>query len=531
MPIVAIENIGDVGIVNDTPPHELPPEAWSAGQNMRFLNGKAQKIMGETSVFGTPTIAPHWLLPWQAQTNYYWIYAGVDKVYYTEGSVHTNITRYTTTPGDDDYSTGSRPLWTGGILHGVPILNNNNFVDPPQQWDSALSRLKDLDNWPASTWCNVMRPFQNFLVALHIKKGATEYPYTVKWSHPADPGSVPVTWDETDVTKLAGEQTIAQTGGHLVDCLPLNGINIVYKEDAIWTMTLAGSQYVFAFREASNSVGLLAPKCVKEFYRRHLVVGQNDIVVFDGLTPQSIVTKRMRDFFYNNLDSTHWDKTTVTINYAHREVWISYVEAGSTYLTHALVWNWDTNIWTVKELPDLAHLAYGVVNVVSESFDTSSGTFDSDFGPFGSPTNSPAEAQMLYAKASGTAALVQGDQGYTGLTANYTSYLERTGLPIAGQDRQGQPKLDPASVKLIRAVFPKISAPIPVTLRISIGVQDTPEGTITWEGPYDFVVGTDVKVDCSLSGKYVAFRIEDLDNGTPWEFTGYSVDLDVISRL
>lgn len=535
MPLVAVENVGELGIVLDEEDYNLPPEAWSGGENVRFIDGYVEKFPGETAVFGTPSVAPHWLLPWKVTTEYRWIYAGTADVYYYNGSTHQIITRYTTTPGDDDYTAGTRPVWTGGVLHGVPILNHDAGTDYPQQWDGALSpaRLKDLANWPASTYARVIRPYKNFLIALDVTKSGTRYPYIVKWSHPADPGTVPTSWDIADATKLAGEQTIAQSGGFLQDCLPLGDTNILYKSDAIWGMQLSGSLDVFRFFEISGTVGALAPNCIAEFYRQHFVVGAADIFLFDGVRPRSIISRKMRKWFYGVLDPDYYEKTVVTVNYSSREVWVCFVESGgtSTYLNKALIWNWERNNWTVKDLDEISFMASGEVGTSApDTFDGSSGTFDTDFGIFGSATGiAPAELKTLQSRAYATAAFLQADSGYTNRGTNYTSYVERTGLTIVGRDRGGNPKVDQGSVKFLRAVIPKISAQIGTVIRVYAGAQDYPEDSVRWEGPYDYIVGTSTHINFTVSGKYLAVKFEDTNN-VPWKLSGYLLDIDVISR-
>lgn len=534
MPMINIDEIGSVGLIVDVPSYALHPLAWTSVGNVKFVDGKATKAAGQEVIFGTPLTSPHYMQAWAVNNDSRWVYAGETGIYYNVDVTHTDITRYTTTPGDDDYTAGTRPVWTGGNLHGIPILNHDNETDAPQQWDESLGRMKDLDNWPASTYCKVMRPFQNFLVALNVTKGSVNYPYMVKWSHPADPGTVPTSWDETDATKLTGEQTISQSGGFLVDCLPLAGQNIIYKEDSIWAMRLAGSQFVFSFIELSSSTGLLAPDCVKEFYGQHFVVGQTDIVLFDGSRIRSISTKKVRDWFYAALHPNHWDKTKVSINYGLQEATIAFVGVGATsgYLTKALIWNWDTDTWTLKELPDVSFIEFGrVVTAAEEAFDDASGTFDSDFGYFNSSANtSPVDLRTIMAKAYSSSEFLLADSTYADRGTPYTSLLERTGLPVAGQSLDGSLVIDAASVKFVRALFPKISAPSSMTLQISIGMQDTLNGPVTWDGPHDFIVGTDVKVDVAISGKFLCLRFEDTEE-VPWVFSGYAVDLDVISEF
>jgi hypothetical protein len=533
MAIVHIDNAGAEGVIYDALPWDLPPEAWSDGKNIRFSDNAAHKVEGQTTVFGTPGTTPHWLLPWQVPTAFRWIYPGTDKVYYTDGASHVDITRYTTTPGDDDYSAGARPIWSGGVLHGVPILNHTNLTDPPQQWDGGNSRMKDLDNWPASTYARIIRPFKNRLIAVNISESAVQFPHMLRWSTSADPGSVPTSWDYTLATNDAGRTTLAETNGQIMDSLSLASFNVVYKDDSIWKMQEIGGVFVFRFDLVSATLGILAPRCVKEFYKQHFLVGTNDIVLYDGNKVNSVIDKRNRRWFFNNLSGEHYDKTVITSNYAQREIWISFVESGaeSEYLTKALIWNWAENTWTVKDLPDVAHIGYGQVGgVTSETFDGSSGAFDLDFGAFGESLFNPAESQMLISQVFGSSSFMQGDSGYTDRGTAYTAYLERTGLAVAGVDRQGRPRVDQASVKFVRSVFPKITAQIPVDIIVRVGAQDNPSDSVTWSAPQIFNTGTDTKIDCEVTGKYLAVRFEETSE-YPWKLSGYALDLDVVSML
>lgn len=530
MPMVPIENVGRIGIVTDVKPHELPQEAWSGGQNMRFANSVAEKISGELAVFGAPTVPPHWLLPWQRTTGAFrWIYASTTTVYYTDGTTHVEITRVAS-----DYTAGPRPIWTGGILHGVPILNHDNTTDAPQSWDGGTNKLIDLPTWPADTYAQIMRPFRNFLVALDITKSATRFPYLLKWSHPADPGSVPVTWDETDATKLAGEQAIAQSGGFIVDANPLNDLLIIYKEDAIWTMQFIGGVLVFSFKENSQTIGALAPRCIRSIYGKDFVVGTNDIITFDGYQPVSVINKRMRNYFFKNVSSEFLQYTFVVPNYADREMWVCYVEQGATFCNKALIWNYADNTWTIRDLPDVTFISHGpVTEAATDTFDDSSGTaFDLETTQFGESSLNISELELLMSRADGvTDSFYKGNKNFTFDGSNYISYVERTGLTIVGRDRQGNAKTDPSSVKFVRALYPKITSAPNATINIYVGAHDTPDGPITYEGPLAFNPDTDVRVDCRVQGKFIAVRFEDASTNVSWSLSGYVLDLDIVASL
>jgi len=532
---IRLSEIGRKGIVSDKASDLLDPKEWSDGNNIRFTEGRIIKMGGETEIWASPTVAPHGLMPWNAASGYLWLYGSTATIYMVNSSgTHTNVTRYTSSPGDDDYTAGTRPIWSGGVFNGVPILNHNNLTDPPQSWNSGNSRFEDLPNWPASTYTKIIRPFKNYLIAVDVTKSGTRYPYTVKWSDQADPGSVPGSWDETDATVEAGENSLAETGGYILDCLPVGDTNIIYKEDAIWSMQYIGGAYIFRFDGILNTTGILAPRCVAEFYRRHFVVGTNDVFLFNGQQAESVINERMRRWLYNTIHGDYYLNTFVVPNYVAKEMWICFVETGhaTTYCNKALIWNWSDNTWTIRDLDDMAHINYGQVatsTAAAISFDSSSGTtFDNDTGTFGEGALNPAEWQLVGADPAGTR-LLHIDDDYTFDGTSYDSYMERTGISFTGQlDQYGNPLSDGSVRKFLRAIYPHIEITGDVTFDIYVGWQDRLEDSITWTGPYTYDPATQDRVDCRVNGKYFAIKFVESSNTHPWRMSGYTVDIDSI---
>ena len=65
--------------------------------------------------------------------------------------------------------------------------------------------------------------------------------------------------------------------------LPLGDVNIVYKEDSIWSMAFEGGQSIFGFRQLFDDVGILGRHCAKSFNNKHFVVSEDDVYVHDGV--------------------------------------------------------------------------------------------------------------------------------------------------------------------------------------------------------------------------------------------------------
>ena len=97
MPIVPIENVGQLGIIKDTPPYSLPPNAWSDGNNVRFLDNGVKKIAGYREVMATCPFAPYYITPYLTSAGlYYWIAFGAADIAVWTGTTWIDITRQST---------------------------------------------------------------------------------------------------------------------------------------------------------------------------------------------------------------------------------------------------------------------------------------------------------------------------------------------------------------------------------------------------------------------------------------------------
>ena len=97
MPLVPITNLGSVGIIKDIPPYNLPPSAWSDGNNVRFLNNGVKKIRGYTEVMATCPFAPYYIMPFEDFSgDYFWLAFGLTAAAVWNGSTWTDITRQRT---------------------------------------------------------------------------------------------------------------------------------------------------------------------------------------------------------------------------------------------------------------------------------------------------------------------------------------------------------------------------------------------------------------------------------------------------
>ena len=327
MPRVKFHNAGAIGILQDIPAYDLPPEAWSDGLNVRMHDGAVWKSFGHEKILDPPSIIPFSLVPaFTAAGNQLFAYPGLAAVFGTDITTHTDITRLS-----GAYTGSADDLWNGGSLGNIVILNNGK--DVPQAWVSPAlgTKLIDLANWPAATTAKVVRVFRRFLVAYDVTKSSIRNAQLVKWSNRADLGAVPSSWDEADPTTRAGEWPLIDTDGAIVDALPLSGVNFVYKEDEIHSMEEIGGNFVFRFTRRFAQIGLLAQRCVKEYQKDdkhvHVMMSADDIVQHDGFQMVSLLDNKMRRWYSGRIAPAKDKRSFLAPNYPEDEMWAGITEA------------------------------------------------------------------------------------------------------------------------------------------------------------------------------------------------------------
>jgi hypothetical protein len=508
-----VKDAGSIGIIKDKPGYALPSGAWSDGLNVRMREGAVHKVTGHRTAIGTPSAVPYFVLPVRSTgTNAYWIYAGATDVYITDGTTHKEITR---TSGDYTASTTAQG-WSGLVFGGIPILNSG--TDTPQQWatiDFATpTKLTDLSNWPANTTCKFLGGFKSFLIALDVTASGTNYPRMVKWSHASTHNSVPSSWSISDNTKDAGEYSLEATQGKLLGGRQLKDAYMLYKADSVFGMQYVGAPFVFRFFQISEEFGALSKHSMCEFEGGHFVFGTNDCVVNDGVSIKSVMTQRMRSHVYGLIDATNFENSFVVPNFIKNEIWCCFPRAGQTWPDYCVIWNYKENTFSTRELPTTAYIGSGIVNP-GDAVDWNSDTepWDSDMEFWDERLFNPAQTRLITAGTGNTKLyLMDATAQFDG--TDFTSYVERTGLHFD----------TPRTVKLCTEVALNMDAYGPGTVEVMVGYHNAPEEGVTWSTPVSFDPKTDYKIDCMVSGKYLALRVQS-STELFWTLNSYQMNI------
>lgn len=583
MAIVKINNCGQ-GVNTDLMPEELPMGVWTDCHNMRFRNGFAERFRGMVNIFDAPTVTPYWIAPYGTATTRYWIHAGLTRLFADDGvsrleitptaagqtiSSITNVTTTATlttaaphglssgaivqvsgtTPaaysgtfavtvtGADTftYVMASDPggaasvvgtylaqvlltstiddRWTGGTLNGIFVCTNGK--DVPLYWaGNTANDLASLTGWDANERCKAIRPFKNYLIALNITKTATNYPHMVKWSDAAVPGAVPASWDETSVTGDDGENEVAETPDVIVDGLALGDMFIIYKERSMHAMTFIGQPNIFRFQRIQSESGMLARGCVANTPLGHVVLTSGDVVLNNGQSVVSIADGQVRQYIFGTINTLKSQRAFVCTNPQKNEVLICFPTVNSDVCDKAAVWNWKDRVWGFRDLNGVTYGDAGQINADEAilQWEDDDDSWASDPAGWSENEYSPNEARLLFSRTTAISAF---DIGTLDYGANITSSLERKGMTFD----------DAYTNKLIRAVYPRIDAPVNTVINVSIGGAMSPVEAPTYSAPVPYTVGTSFKIDSFAIGRYLSIKLESTDYA-PWLLR--SIDIDIV---
>ncbi len=504
-----IANLSKPGFNADQPDMSLADGAWTDSRNVEYRDGAAERCSGYTQALGDLSVTSIWVSPVSDGINYFWAYGSGTVMYATDGTTHANITGTITLGATDDLN------YSGGPFHGYLLVNDGVAI--PQTWTPGFANdLVSLTAWPSlSCTCKVMRPFKDFIFAMRITDGSYN-PRLLRWSDRAAPGALPQSWDYADPTNQAGINELGQTQDAIVDALAMRDSFLMYKENHTWILDYIGTDDIFSFRQAFSNVGMLTERCAIALGAQHLVWTDQDIVLHDGNSAQSIIDGRARKWLFNRINTTKYKRSFAFADFRKRTAFFCFPETGEDWPTLALAWNWAENTVHPYDLGGPKTWAdIGIVPSASTSFDSDLGAFDAVSGAFDDENYSPFAGYPLLTDARRARAY----QANTGDTYNGTpmnAYATRTAIPVSR---------DLMRMHRIHRLMPRVIGTAGDRLDFYVGVRATQSATVAWSGPYPFTIGSDYKIDVRVTGRLLDLRVE--SSGTSsWRLHGLAIEAD-----
>lgn len=502
--LLRVNNIGSKGINTDLLPWELPVEYITSGLNFRIYAGKITASGGSKHWIDGPILDAGHIFSINTPSNQFWISLSRRKAHVYDGTQWYDISPYFSY---DDFHLDEFK-WTSSLLGQIPIINNPQAF--PQYWSpqGATTRFRYLDFKPGKTFqqmgysCDVMRAHKTFLFALNLHEGAADIPDGYRWSTSADINGLPYTWDETDLSALAGKASLGGNGGQIIDGLSLRDSFVIYSENSIDILDYTGGEFVWRRRELSNTYGLLSINSIVEIKGVHFFLSDGDIFKNDGTSITSILYGRIRNQFSTRINTEFYFRSFVIRNDAHKEIWFCVPIDESETPNAAYVYNWKEESWAVRLLPDgLAYGNYGFHE--DEGIDTQpiviwdqwKGDWDEQDTIWESRTITPLNTAII-GVLNETGEMIVLDTVDNRDTTAATCTLERDNMVIGDQ----------RAVKTVTRVYPHMIGTTPVN--ISLGAQQFAGGPITWKPYVKFTPGVDRKVDIRSTGMLHSWRIE-----------------------
>lgn len=530
---IPVTGLANIGVVKDTPDHLLPPNAWTDALNMRFDNKRVSRFRGMDAVMGTPTVAPSFVMNVETPSGIFWLYAEADgagsKVYGFNSGTHTDVSK------SGDYTVANFRDWNGTTFHGTPIINP--VSDDPQYWSTiSLSQaLQDLSNWPANTTVKKIRAYKNFLVGLYPTVSGTPFPHRVIWSHRADAGNLPDSWDDTDETKDAGKAELSDiNAGFIREGLPLRDMFAIYKRDSTWLMRFKGGTDVMEFATILSTSGIVSERGVcsvtlpQQKTDVHFVMTGNDLGIFDGQGFESVVDEKDREFLVNDIDATNILNSYCFDNPTKHEATFVYPSSGESIPNMAAVWDYSKNTITFRDFIGV-HAQTGAVE--SSGIGTWAQQMNTWAASGGAKWQEGSPRKVVVADRAGSA-LLQLDSGDTLNGTEYSSFVERTGLALIGVDRQGQPMVDFERRKLVNRLWPKIrGGRVRITIGVSEEIDEAPN-YVTADNKNTAIFDPsngDKFVDVVNDGRLIAVKFEGVD-GDYWELESYAINVEPLGE-
>jgi len=534
MAILPLKLMGNSGVNSDVAPFELPPEFLTLGINFKALNGSLFPASGSLHAKDGPggNATFGFIKHIRAKDADYWVIASRDAVWLTSGGTAAWENISTKVYGVPD---GGQYDWVGTRLGQILVMNNPSLH--PEYWVSGgeQPKLLPLPFSPGVTWqdrnlsCRTMRAHKNFLIAMNLTGSETQ-PNGYRISHPAAENGLPFTWDTTDRSSIAIDGQLGSDGGQIVDGQSLRDSFAMYSQNSIDNFDFnPSSEFYWARRELSSTVGLVSSNCLAEVKGTHFLIVDGDIVTNDGSRIESIMYKRLLKRFNARTNEHTAHNSYVARNDIDKEIWFCVPEDDSVTASTAYVYNWKDDSWAIRDLPETTpFIGYGR-NPGSDST-SSKVTWESLKSPpdWDTDTHGPKHTWANFEGTPwGRRILGSSDDRLVGVSAegdlfdaDPANIIDQPALNM-GIERTDFPIADHVGNTSITRVFPTAQG---APFIMQIGTQNFAGGPVLWGPENTFDPGSDRYFDIRISGELLCYRIKSIGTNR-FTFSGARIEI------
>lgn len=545
-----IRDLGAAGVVTDQEPSSMPVQVFTRGKNVRFDDGGVirgpvfRKIQDDLTVNdgAAPVFVPKHVVSVSSASGYNTIYV-ISKRLQMQYYVNKTLTYVAATGTGNGLS--DDPICSTQLADHL-YINRSDFrplVTPTS--GVSVGPLANFESTSgAADWrCSSLRAYGDFLIAMHMREGNSEYTTRVRFSDLTLAGQVPGSWDASDPTTSAGFIDLVDLGTPIVDGMPLGNKFIIYSSDETYMMEFVGGTFIMNTRKLFDDSGTINLNCVVEADRRHFVFGHDDIYVHDGVTKQSLVDNRIKKYVYNSIDTSALTSCFVHHNESSNEVYFCYKSRDdmAEYVdgdgcNRAAVYNYSNNTWSFMDLPNVVSSTQGNISSSTTYADTTAEDTYAVYGGTYASQGSGYDQHALFVGEQNTTNGITAPKLY-GLDeiefgtlsfpidtqANKEAFIERVGIDLD--------QLGPISgYKVISGMLPQLSTPSPnKTFSFAFGAADFISNPPTYESTISFNSGTKYRLDSRASGRYLSYKMT-VSDYKDFTFTAFDAEVHVTGR-
>lgn len=528
--LLSVSGVGSKGLNTDLPQWELPAEFVTNGLNFRANNNFIMSNGGWNRLYLRKAIGDYTPLFYHIIQTVgsgldYFLLATELKLYIWNGeSLALALTL--------DSAVANPSLWTFDHAGGVIVINHPEVgafywypitdtgtidklifseADIPDTGDPV--RYWDADN---KKFGKVLRSHKNFLFMLNLQEDTEFMQDGFRWSHPFNPNSIPVTWDETSQFHLAGIANLGSNTGYIIDGKSLRDSFIIYSSEATNALDQSGDDFVWRRRQISGSTGLLSKDCIVEINGVHALITDNGVVINDGSQVKNIMDQRIRKSFVANLSSENYNKSFSVLNKKNREIWfcIPTDNTPGSLCDTAYIWDYANDTWAIRDIPSkTTHAVYGSARPIETFKNWNEFTVETWLDVvtpwYYSPT--PFDDSIIAVDADGyinnidTTTILTEGEGST-----LSTFIERANYPLEGQ----------VAATTIVTIMPFITGG---PVRIRMGSHKMKGSPVVWDSWKTFDPATQRKLSVRTTGTLHAWQIESIEDNS-FTFSGFDIE-------
>jgi hypothetical protein len=339
---------------------------WMQADLIRWYNGHMRPIGGWQRFTQTA-------LPEPARSAFTWrrndstpfaAFGTASHLYWTDGSLVTDITPSGLTPGDIDAG--------GGNGYGAGVYGSSTYGTPRSGAGVYDATVWDLDNfgqvllalssadgrlyqWDASTEpanatlvvksgtsavptdCEGMFITDDRMV---VMLGVGGDPREIQWCNQGDF----TMWDATEAT-TAGDLQLKSNGRVLAGCKMI-GTNLIFTDADVHTLTYVGYPYIYGTQRVGSNCGLIGKKAFAAQGNFAAWMGDLGFFMYNGIVQP--LPCEVQKAVFDNLNRDQQSKIVCGVNSQYNEIWWFFPSLNSTENDSYVYWNYKENHWSVS---------------------------------------------------------------------------------------------------------------------------------------------------------------------------------------